>query len=139
MKRVNFNRCWSFLKSQFLKKELTSVSGNIVEANSNEPKTENAPRVVISSADDSEISAITSKFSRIATPTHRQTITSFLLTHPKAYTGFTTVELYTWLDKTIGLQPISKTLNKMKVYGLVESISPKENARAKVWKLLPKK
>jgi Fe2+ or Zn2+ uptake regulation protein len=83
--------------------------------------------------------AISSKLQRMSTQTNREVITAFLLNHPKAYTGFTTVELYAWLNKTIGLQPISKTLYKMKLYGVVESVSSEENGRSKVWKLLPKK
>jgi hypothetical protein len=132
MKRIIIS-VYNFWKRRFLKNELISVSGNVIQANSNEPEIKETPKVVLSSADDSEIGAITSKIQRMSIKTNRQLITDFVMGDDRAANGFTTVQLYVWLNKTLELQAISKTLYKMKTYGLLEASNPELGSRGKVW------
>lgn len=132
MKRIIIS-VYNFWKRRFVKNELTSVSRKVIQANSNEPKIKETPKVVLSSADDSEIGAITSKIQRMSIKTNRQLITDFVMGDDRAANGFTTVQLYVWLNKTLELQAISKTLYKMKTYGLLEAGNPELGSRGKVW------
>lgn len=133
-----FLRISDFWKSLFQKQELTTISRKKTAANFNEPSFEKAPKIILTSADDESLSQLGS-LSYFNKKTNRELIVERLQLEPSAYNSFTAIQLYVWLDKKLTLQAISKTLYKMKIYGLVEAVERGSDKRAIVWRLLPKK
>jgi hypothetical protein len=130
MKRLfsSIQRIW---RNMFSEPTLETLSGKETAANLNEPK------VVISSKNDDSIGAMSSKFARAGSEskTYRTLVTQFLLHEPRAKNGFTAIELHKWMDRAIPMSALSKTLYKMKLYGILENVIKDDDGRARLWKL----
>lgn len=134
MKRL-FSSFLSIWSNRFSAPKIETISGKETTANLNEPK------VVISSRDDDSVAALSSKFARAGseTKTYRTLVTKFLENEPKAKNGFTTLELHKWMDRSISVPALSKTLNRMKNYGILDRVVNKEDGRIRIWTLVPRK
>jgi len=134
MKRL-FSSFLSIWSNRFSAPKIETISGKETTANLNEPK------VVISSKDDDSVAALSSKFARAGseTKTYRTLVTKFLENEPKAKNGFTTSELHKWMDRSISVAALSKTLHRMKNYGILEKAVSKDDGRIRVWKLASQK
>jgi hypothetical protein len=130
MKRLfsSIQRIW---QNMFSEPNIETLSGKETAPNLNEPK------VVISSKNDDSIGSISSKFARSGSEskTYRKLVTQFLLHEPRAKGGFTTIELHKWMDRSIPMSALSKTLYKMKLYGILENVIKDGDGRARIWKL----
>jgi len=132
MKRI-FQSIRNYFKPSYSEPMLETVSGKKTIPDYSDPS------VVLTSADpDSPIISSKHKIGRpVEAVSYRKTLNDFIKSEPRAKEGFTAVELYNWMGKTISMSSISKTLYRMRICGEVVSKIKDGDGRIRIWKLTP--
>lgn len=117
----------------------TSVEEQLVQLDNKESKLSENNKEVISGSfektpdrSDFEIN-VKSEEEIIGFRTYREIITNLIASRSEAKTGFTSKCIYTWLHGELSIKSISKTLYKMKTYGLIKMVDNHKSLTGNVY------
>jgi hypothetical protein len=118
---------------------IETISGKSFFVNDKEPVLGEGSKIVLSSRDDDDlVEVLNIKNAREPSErvTYREMLINFIKNEPRAERGFTAVELYNWMDRSLPMSAISKTLYRMRICGDVVSSVKEDDGRIRIWKLV---
>jgi hypothetical protein len=126
----------NFFRSSSKHHTIQTISGKETVVNDSEPNISSNSRVVLSS-NEHTTDYLSNKVNRVAVggSSYRKILISFIINEPRAKNGFTAVELYNWMGRTLPMSAISKTLYRMKLCGEVISEVKEDDGRIRIWKI----